>query len=445
MIPRNLKRKFAVGWVLILLILNAGKSFAGSPIWAPEPLNHIIDDALSHNQEIKSIKSLIKSIEAESEFVSSLPDPKVGIGILNLPVNSYRLDQEPMTQKQLFISQKFPWFGKLDLKTKQVMLKAHRLKALLQAKQLEISRNIADQYYNLEFYIYSLSINRQLQEILAQSVEVAETRYATGRGLQPDIFQGQVEISRLEEEKLRLQKMKQVAQSRILALMNQENSDLLEQSVDRIVFPDIQLDSKKIHLLAYHHNPMLKAKEAEIDQSKIGVKLAKKDSYPDFDVKLAYGQRDENQNGNDWSDFFSASVSMNIPVWKENRQDKKVTSRLAEKKSMEQSYQNLFAMLPHRIDAVISEIKNNRASYNIYTEKLISQTQEWALSALAAYEVGKIEFSTMINARMRVLRSQLQAKKILFDVYKNRAELEELVGTPIPDIEKNHAGDMNHE
>jgi len=435
----------SAGCVLILLMLNAATIFADSPIWAPEPLEQLIEDGLSHNQELKSLKSLIKSIEAESEFASSLSDPKVGIGLLNLPVNSFRFDQEPMTQKQLFISQKFPWFGKLDLKTKQVLLKAQRMKALLQAKKLEISRNLADRYYDLEFVMHSLIVNKQLRELLSQIVEVADTRYATGRGRQSDIFQGQVEISRLEEDEIRLQKKKQVAQSRILALMNQEQFDFSGQALAHMGFPDFELDSKKIHLLALHNNPVLKAKEVEIDLSNMGVKLARKDFYPDFDVKLAYGQRDESRNGNDWADFFSASVSMNIPLWKHTRQDKQVTARLAERKSTEESYRNLAAMLPHRIDAILAEIENNRESYFLYNEKLISQTQEWALSAQAGYEVGKIDFSTMITAQMRVLRSQLQVQKILFDVYKNRAALEEIVGTSISDVEKKQAGDMNHE
>jgi len=416
----------------VLLILSTTSLFAVTPIWAPEPLERIIEQGLSNNQEIKSLEALIKSLEAESVFASALSDPKVGISFLNMPADSFRFDREPMTQKQFFISQKFPWFGKLDLKTKQVVLKAKRLKALLQAKRLGISRNFAEQYYDLGFIQYSLLINAQLREMVKQALEAAKARYATGQGLQQDIFQGQVEISKLQNEEIRLLKRKQVAESRILALMNQRDSALLKQIEDTIVFPDLHFDVKKLHKLASQNNPLLEAKEAEIDAAKIGVDLARKDFYPDFDVKLSYGQRDEDRNGNDRPDFVSASVAMNIPLWKKSRQEKKVISQLAEKNSIEKAYQNLYASLPHQINELLAEIENNQKSYTLYAGKMISQTEEWALSALAAYEVGKIEFDTMIKARLRVLRFQLQAKKYLFGIYKKRAALEEVLGVHIP-------------
>jgi hypothetical protein len=37
----------------------------------------------------------------------------------------------------------------------------------------------------------------------------------------------------------------------------------------------------------------------------------------------------------------------------------------------------------------------------------------------------------MINAQIRLLRFELQAQKYLFNVYKKRADLEEVLGEPI--------------
>ena len=65
-----------------------------------------------------------QALRAEAPFSGSLQDPVVGIGLLNLPVDTFDFDQEPMTQKQLFASQKFPWFGTLDLRQQASELKA---------------------------------------------------------------------------------------------------------------------------------------------------------------------------------------------------------------------------------------------------------------------------------------------------------------------------------
>ena len=57
-------------------------------------------------------------------------------------------------------------------------------------------------YYELGFVYKSLEINRRLSEIVNQLLRVAETRYATGHGLQQDVLQAQVEFSKLIDEKI---------------------------------------------------------------------------------------------------------------------------------------------------------------------------------------------------------------------------------------------------
>jgi len=42
--------------------------------------------------------------------------------------------------------------------------------------------------------------------------------------------------------------------------------------------------------------------------------------------------------------------------------------------------------------------------------------------------VGKVDFNTMINAQIRLLRFELNADKYLFDIYRKQAQLEEIIG-----------------
>ena len=75
--------------------------------------------------------------------------------------------------------------------------------------------------------------------------------------------------------------------------------------------------------------------------------------------------------------------------------------------------------------------KLSKENYKLFAEALLLQADQWARSSLSAYEVGEIEFSTMINAQIRLLRFELQADKYIFDVYQKRAELEEVLGQPL--------------
>ena len=399
-------------------------------IWAPARLAQLIEEGLANNQEIKSIESVVESLKEEISFAGSLNDPRVGFALLNLPADTFRFDQEPMTQKQIFIAQKIPWFGKLNLRSKQAALKAFRQEAILKTKQLELARNIAKTYYELGFVVSSQKIIDRLTGMLDQLLRVSETRYAAGKGLQQDVLQAQVELSKLLEEKITLERKSRVLEDRINSFLNRESFTPVTP-LESLPYPDLKLNVEELQDIALKTNPWLAVRQAEIDQAGAAIELARKDYLPDMDFKVAYGQRDENQMGQDWADFVSVGVVINIPFWKKSRQDKKLAATRSRHRAAVASYKNLVKSLPHQIDALSTDIRSIQKNYRLIKDALIVQAEQWARSSLAAYEVGKVEFNTMTMAQIRLLRFELQAEKYLFSLYEKRVELEEALGAPL--------------
>ncbi|MBW2248262.1 MAG: TolC family protein [Deltaproteobacteria bacterium] len=414
----------------VMVCIAPTGSSAGSSIWAPQPLSRLIEEGLANNQDIKSMESQVKGLMEEVSFSGSLNDPRIGIGLLNLPTDTFSFSQEPMTQKQLFIAQKIPWFGKLSLRSQQAAMKAIRQEAILKAKRLELARQVATAYYELGFVAGSQKINERLIGMLDQLIRVSETRYATGQGLQQDVLQAQVEMSKLLDEQITLGKKYRTLEDRINALLNRGNF-IPVVPPGNLPYPDLELEKKELQTRSLTMNPWLKVKQAEVDQANVEIELAQKDYWPDMDFTVAYGQREEDLNDRDLPDFFSASVVINIPLWQKTRQDKKLEATKLSHQAALQSYQNLANSLPHKIDALVSDIRNIRKNYKLITDALIVQAEQWARSSLNAYEVGKVEFSTMINAQIQLLRFELQSENYLFSLYKKRAELEEVLGEPV--------------
>lgn len=403
---------------------------ADTAIWAPAPLAQLIEEGLANNQEIKSMESTVESLKEEISFAGSLNDPLIGFALLNLPVDTFRFDQEPMTQKQIFIAQKIPWFGKLSLRSQQAALMAFRQEAMLQAKRLELSRNIAKAYYEMGFVASSQNTVEKLISMLEQLLRVSETKYATGNGLQQDVLLAQVELSKLLDEKISLESKRRALEDRINGFLNRENFTPVDPP-ESLSYPALSLSVEELQARALKMNPWVGVRQAEIDQAGVAIELARKDYLPDMDFKVAYGQRDENQMGQDWADFVSASVVINIPFWKKTRQDKKLAATRSRHRAAVASYKNLVKSLPHQIDALSTDIRNIQKNYRLITDALIVQAEQWAHSSLSAYEVGKVEFNTMINAQIRLLRFQLQAENYLFNLYQKRVELEEVLGVPL--------------
>ena len=79
----------------------------------------LVEEGLAQNKEIQSLEAQVEKLEELVPFAGSLEDPRLGLAVLNLPADTFSFDQEAMTQKQLFISQKVPWFGTLSLRSQR--------------------------------------------------------------------------------------------------------------------------------------------------------------------------------------------------------------------------------------------------------------------------------------------------------------------------------------
>jgi outer membrane protein TolC len=421
------------GGIFIALWISLGLPAIGmsnSTIWAPPELARLIEESLVQNKEIKSLEDKVESLKEEVPFAGSLEDPRLGFAILNLPTDTFDFDQEAMTQKQIFIAQKFPWFGKLDLRTQRAALIAVRQQAILEAKKMELARKIALAYYELGYVAASLEINARLISIVNQLLGVAETRYATGRGLQQDVLQAQVELSKLLDEKITLEKTRRNLENRVNELLNRESFATVYPPKD-LSFPDLKLEIEALQKKALEANPELKIRMAQINIAEKEIALARKDYWPDMDFRLAYGQRDQDRTGRDLPNLVSGSVTMNIPLWQKNRQNSKLASTKKAHQAAVNFYQNLVESLPHRVDALVTEIYDTQRNYRLFSDALLLQTEQWASSSLSAYEVGEVEFNTMIGAQIRLLRFELQISNLIFRIYQKRAELEEVIGGPL--------------
>ena len=142
---------------------------------------------------MKSLQSMAEerdALAAEISVAGALDDPRLGIGVANVPTDTFSFNQEPMTQKQLFIAQKFPWFGKLDLRTQKAAITVERQTALIEARRLELVKSLATIFYDLGFVDASLQVNAELTQMVSRMLEVAEAGYASGQEPAAGCFSG---------------------------------------------------------------------------------------------------------------------------------------------------------------------------------------------------------------------------------------------------------------
>lgn len=411
-----------------------GLCSAETPITATDDLDRLIAEGLAENGAIKSMEAEIEALKNEMTAAGALPDPKIGLGLINVPIDTFSFSQAPMTQKQVSLEQAIPWLSKLDLESKTVALTARQKAKQLDGLRLSIARKIAETYYQLGDIAYRLDINEQLIAMVKRIRRDTQDRYAVGEGLQQDIFEAEVKLNELEDMQIMLENNRKTLEDQLNALLNRKQFETVSPP-QTLPLPEMQLSKKALTRAALASNPEILAQQAAIARAETAVDLAGKDYFPDFNVALAYGQREEDDAGNDLADFFTASVKFDIPVWQDTKQDKKLAAALENRRAAKNTYQDLARRLPHDVDALVAEIRDLRSRYRVYQDRLLPNARQWARSAVDAYEVGDVEFNTMIEAKIRVLQFEQQMEGFAYQIHQKRAALEAKVGLPLADIE----------
>jgi outer membrane protein TolC len=247
-----------------------------------------------------------------------------------------------------------------------------------------------------------------------------------------------VELGKLIDEQIELEKRQYTLAARINELLNRPAYGEVQGPGDPTL-PELVLDPEAVQRWALDYNPMLRVRQADIDRALVNIDLARKNYYPDMDFNVAYGQRDEDRTGRDLPDFVSASVVVNLPLWQGQKQDKQLLAEENRHKAATKAYESLQLALPHQVDAVLNEIDAIQENLRLFGGGLLEQTANWSQSALSAYEVGKVDFDTMIKAHMRALQFQLQAQRYRFQYTTKLTELETLAGIALKDIARPEA------
>ncbi|OGB65491.1 MAG: hypothetical protein A2Y94_03670 [Caldithrix sp. RBG_13_44_9] len=275
--------------VIVIVIIGAGfcwNLFSQSSD-STLVLDQLVREMLQQNSDLQASYNQWQVISARAPQAGSLPDPILGIGVMDLPVNSFAFDQEMMTGKQISFMQMFPFPGKQGTRKAIVSSEAAAAEQNYVQKQIELIKILKITYFELFYVDKAVATNKHNGELLNQISRIAESRYRTGKGLQQDVLKAQLELSKLMDNLLDLQQQRQSQVAQVNFLLNRDRSDALAKT-EELKFIPFEKDLVELQTQAEKNNPLLLSWQMMNQQNNQKVKLAKREYLPDFSVELAY-------------------------------------------------------------------------------------------------------------------------------------------------------------
>lgn len=425
---------FSRPWA-VLLLLSAWPMHSAAPVSAIETpeitLEDAVDTALGQSPELAALRARTRALATLPAQVGSLPDPVLSLNAMNLPTDTFDFDQEPMTQTQIAVSQMIPFPGKRQLRRSAATFEAHAADAQVAELRDALIGNVRGAWWRLFAIDRALEIVTQNKALMRDFVNIAQTKYAVGRGLQQDVLLAQLELSRLLDREMRLTGRRRSLQAAL--------NGLLDRSPDRIIVlartpPSTRLpelpDEKDLLQRAVEYRDELASHRDRIRAADERVALARRDRYPDFRLGAGYGFRQsEDAAGRDRPDFFTVMFSVSVPLYAGNKQNQAITQRRLEREQRAYALSMATRSIETAIGRNLADYEAARDQVSLLETAIIPQAQQTVASMLAGYQVNEVDFLNVVNGQITLYNAQINYWTSLSDAKRMLAAVAAAVGT----------------
>jgi outer membrane protein TolC len=390
-------------------------------------LQALLEEAAQNNPEIRAANSEREAAQHRVPPAGALDDPMLEAGVVSVPLASQPFRREDMTMKMLGLSQRFPYPGKRglrkDVAAKDAEFVAHAYRETVN----RVARDVKAAYFALALVVESTRLVEENRRVLEQFLRISESRYAVGQGTQADVLNAQTQLTRMEDELVKLASERRTIEAELVRGLGRESDAALPEPA-ALRLPATVLQYESLRETALRERPQLLGLQSLIDRSGKALDLARRDYYPDFDVKLSYGQREDMLDGVSRDDMVSLTVAVNLPVWRGNKRDPAVAEAIAMRNEATEMYQaqknEVFARLRQQVASAEQSLRSAR----LYETGILPQARLAVESSIAAYRVNRVDFLTLLDSQMTVLEYEIGYASALSNYNIALAEIEFLTG-----------------
>ena len=422
--------------VLVLAMLIATPAAAQSDGDSPSGLGRLsvdeaVDLALLHNPRLAAAGAQADALAYVPSQAGALPDPVISLNALNFPVDTFDFDQEPMTQLQLGVSQSIPFPGKRKLRRAAAESEAEAGQAQVSEQRDMLTGSVRSAWWRLLYLDQALSIVDQNKDLMRDFIEIAETKYSVGTGLQQDVLLAQLELSRLLDREVRLKGRRKNAQAQLNALLDRrpDRSLTLDASTLSVKLPDLPAEPTLLSHAAESRD-LLDVHRHLITAADDRLELAEREKYPDFRIGAGYGfrQGDDPIRGVDRSDFFSLMLSVNVPLYFGSKQGMAIDQRGSEKAQRTFAFNDALRSIEADVSRNLATYESAREQVRLLEMAIIPQARQTVAAMLAAYQVNEVDFLNVINGQLTLYNAQINYWETLSEAKQSLAALAAAVG-----------------
>ena len=381
-------------------------------------LPDLLREALERNPEVQEAARMVEAKHARVPQAGALPDPVLMYGVENegRPVPFETLGTNGFSDVYVGFTQEIPFHGKRGLREKVASEEASAEEWRYEGIRRRVAAQVAETYYDLYATHAALGIVDESVRLLDQLTKVARARLAVGQASQQDVLDAEVELSRLEERKSTLERRRATTEAALQRLLLRTAPAPLGPPAPVLRTPLVAtLD--ELLARAEHESPVVHEAETRTSKAERTVDLARKERLPDFGVKVAY----YNRGGLD--PWYSFGGTLSLPVYAGRKQKQAILEANADLGAARSAREAAVSEVRFEVTEAYFMASTADQLLRLYDEGILKQARLSLDSAIAQYQVGKVDFLTLVSSWRRLLDYNLAYHEQLAEHEKALARL----------------------
>ncbi|MCK8086754.1 MULTISPECIES: TolC family protein [unclassified Vibrio] len=403
-----------------------------------QQLNALIEAALANDTSRSQYAAQSQAMRETGVASSTLMDPKLKVGFGGLPVDSFKFDEDPMTNISVGLMQQFERGATLDLNQRKANQQADGMAYQVQVREREVANSITQLWLELGYLQYAETLIESNQRLMVEMEQYIQTNYSIGKSEAQDLLNTQLQVNKLDEK---LQSNQQMQNRAVAQLSEWLGSEWLNhRSIDsnqagyQLDWPRLntlleQQTSNTQYYSLLNQHPMAQMADANISANRTQVEVAEQSYTPQFGVEVMYAYRQsDNMKGEPASDLLSAYLTMDIPLFTDNRQDKNVAAAQYQVGAAQYQKDTLLAQMNAQVNALMTDRMNLIERIQRYQERLLPQSKARIEAIERGYQNNTAQFGDVITASTDELALQMELARLITDMNQVNSKLSMLLG-----------------
>jgi outer membrane protein TolC len=408
----------------IAAVLAAAGLLSSTPVGHAASLSELMEEARRNNPDILAARRAWQAAAQVPTQVTTMPDPTVSVQHLSVgsprPFAGY--SNSDFAYIGLGISQDLPYPGKLRLKGESAREDVAIARDKLDAVTRSVIEQVKEAYFQIAAIQETLAVLDRDSRLLEQIENIADARYRVGQGIQQDILKAQLERTKLLREVANQRQLLGSARAQLTKLLNRP-ADSPDLSADRLVETPLRYTAEELMAKARTQNPAIAGQQEIVKRQSLGVEMARKDRYPDFNVQYQW-----QHTADQFRDYYMVSFSARLPIYRSRKLNPELAQATEELSRSEREYEG-------QIQAAYFDVRDQYLAaqtasqlLTIYREGLIPQALATYQAGLVAYQGGRQDFESLLSSFMDVLNFDREYWKTLAEHESALSRIEQVTG-----------------